>query len=218
MNWSVVTDNAGLLLEAFATTLWVAGATIILSVALAFPLAVMRDGPIRGLRIVAAVFSWVMRATPALTLLFLTYFGLPQIGIYLAAVPAAIAGLTLSATGYNMEYIRAGLRAVPATQYEAARALGMPFPMILRRVIVPQAIRTIMPPLTSNLTLVMKGSSLAGMVAVTELTGAGMALISRTYQPFEILIVIGLAYLMLNGVLIWLQHRVENWLSLPGEG
>ncbi len=218
MNWSVVTDNAGLLLEAFATTLWVAGATIILSVVLAFPLAVMRDGPIRGLRIVAAVFSWVMRATPALTLLFLTYFGLPQIGIYLAAVPAAIAGLTLSATGYNMEYIRAGLRAVPSTQYEAARALGMPFPMILRRVIVPQAIRTIMPPLTSNLTLVMKGSSLAGMVAVTELTGAGMALISRTYQPFEILIVIGLAYLMLNGVLIWLQHRVENWLSLPGEG
>ncbi|MBE9640795.1 amino acid ABC transporter permease [Salipiger mangrovisoli] len=218
MNWSVVTDNAGLLLEAFGTTLWVAGATIVLSVVLAFPLAVMRDGPIRSLRIVSAVFSWVMRATPALTLLFLTYFGLPQVGIYLAAVPAAIAGLTLSATGYNMEYIRAGLRAVPSTQYEAARALGMPFPMILRRVIVPQAIRTIMPPLTSNLTLVMKGSSLAGMVAVTELTGAGMALISRTYQPFEILIVIGLAYLMLNGVLIWLQHRVENWLSLPGQG
>ncbi|SDI31616.1 amino acid ABC transporter permease [Alloyangia pacifica] len=218
MNWNVVTDNAGLLLEAFGTTLWIAGATIVLSVVLAFPLAVMRDGPIRGLRILSAVFSWVMRATPALTLLFLTYFGLPQVGIYLAAVPAAIAGLTLSATGYNMEYIRAGLRAVPSTQYEAARALGMPFPMILRRVIVPQAIRTIMPPLTSNLTLVMKGSSLAGMVAVTELTGAGMALISRTYQPFEILIVIGLAYLILNGALIWLQHRVENWLSLPGQG
>ncbi|WP_138468753.1 amino acid ABC transporter permease [Poseidonocella sp. HB161398] len=215
MDWSVITGNAGLLGRAFLTTLWVAGATILLSVLLAFPLAVMRDGRIRALRWTAAVFSWAMRATPALTLLFLSYYGLPQIGIYLDAVPAAIAGLTFSAAGYNMEYIRAGLRAVPATQYEAARALGMPGWMILRRVIVPQAIRTIMPPLTSNLTLVLKGSSLAGMVAVTELTGAGMALISETYRPFEVLIVIALAYLGLNGLLIRLQKLVERRLG-PG--
>ncbi len=213
MDWSVITGNAGILGQAFLTTVWIAGATILLSVLLAFPLAVMRDGPVRALRWVAATFSWAMRATPALTLLFLSYYGLPQVGIYLDAVPAAIAGLTFSAAGYNMEYIRAGLRAVPATQYEAARALGMPAGMILRRVIVPQAIRTIMPPLTSNLTLVMKGSSLAGMVAVTELTGAGMALISETYRPFEVLIVIAAAYLALNGLLIRMQKTVERRLS-----
>lgn len=213
MDWSVVTENAGALRDATLTTLGIAASTIFLSVVLAFPLAVMRDARARWLRVPAAVFSWAMRATPALTLLFLSYYGLPQLGIYLDAVPAAILGLTLSAAGYNMEYIRAGLRAVPATQWEAARALGMPAPLILRRVIVPQAIRTIMPPLTSNLTLVLKGSSLAGMVAVTELTGEGMALISQTYRPLEILAVLALVYLAMNGVLIGLQHWIERRLS-----
>ena len=214
MDWAVVLDNRAALFSAFLTTLGLAGATIVLSVLLAFPLALMREARSRPPRLAAAVFSWVMRAVPALTLLFLTYFGLPQIGIYLDAIPAAIAGLTLSAAGYNMEYIRAGLRAVPAEQYEAARSLGMGRGLLLRRVIVPQALRTIMPPLTSNLTLLMKGSSLAGMVAVTELTGEGMALISRTYRPFEILITIGITYLLMNGVLIWAQHRIEERFSL----
>jgi len=213
MDWSVITDNIGVIFDATLMTIWISVSTIVLSLILAFPLAVMRDGRAAILRRIAAFFSWFMRATPALTLLFFTYFGLPQLGIYLDAVPAAIVGLTLSAAGYNMEYIRSGLRSVPTTQYEAARALGMPSTMILRRIIVPQAIRTIMPPLTSNLTLVMKGSSLAGMVAVTELTGAGMALISETYKPIEILLVIGIIYLILNGILIRLQKWVEYRLS-----
>ncbi|WP_180902704.1 amino acid ABC transporter permease [Martelella soudanensis] len=213
MDWSVITVNIGVIFDATLMTIWISVSTIVLSLILAFPLAVMRDGRAAILRRIAAFFSWFMRATPALTLLFFTYFGLPQLGIYLDAVPAAIVGLTLSAAGYNMEYIRSGLRSVPANQYEAARALGMPPLMILRRIIVPQAIRTIMPPLTSNLTLVMKGSSLAGMVAVTELTGAGMALISETYKPIEILLVIGIIYLILNGILIRLQKWVEYRLS-----
>ncbi|QQA41975.1 amino acid ABC transporter permease [Pelagovum pacificum] len=218
MDWTIIIDNAGMLWRAGLTTIWVAGATIVLSVAFAFPLAVMRDSNVVWLRRVTAGFSWAMRATPALTLLFLSYYGLPQVGIYMNAVPAAIAGLTLSATGYNLEYIRAGLRAVPATQKEAARALGMPPAMILRRIIVPQAIRTIMPPLTSNLTLIVKGSSLAGLVAVTELTGAGMAIISTTYRPFEVLTVIAIVYLILNGALIRFQYWVERRLSFEALG
>lgn len=215
MNWTVVTSNIPLFVTASLTTIAIATATIVLSVALAFPLAVIRDLPYAPLRWLAATYSWATRATPALTLLFLCYYGLPQLGIYLDPVPAAILGLTLSAAGYNMEYIRAGLRSVSATQYEAARALGMPFGTALRRLIIPQAMRVMMPPLTSNLTLLVKGSSLASLVAVTELTGQGMALISFTYQPIPILIVIAVVYLVLNGVVIALQQQIERRFRLP---
>ena len=215
MNFDVILDNASLLASATLNTIIVAGATIVLSIALAVPLAVMRDAPFGPLRWLAAVFSWSMRAMPALSLLFLAYYGLPAFGIYLDPMPAAITGLTVSAAGYNMEYIRAGLRAVPQTQYEASRALGIPFLTALRRLILPQAMRVILPPLVSNLTLVLKGSSLASLVAVSELTGESMALISYTYRPIEILFVVASIYLGLNGLLLLGQKAVERHYRLP---
>ena len=210
MNFAVVTDNAGLLGYATMLTIGISLATIVLSLLLAFPLAVMRDLPIPPLKAAVATYSWVTRAMPALTLLFLAYYGLPQLGIYLDPVPAAILGLTVSAAGYNMEYIRAGILAVPETQYDACRSLGMTRVMALRRVIIPQAMRTILPHLTSNLTLLVKGSSLASLVAVTELTGEGMALISFTYRPVPILITIAIIYLALNSVVVSIQAMVER--------
>jgi amine acid ABC transporter, permease protein, 3-TM region, His/Glu/Gln/Arg/opine family len=215
MNWSIVTDNAGMFVQATGLTIAISLATIVLSVVIAFPLAIMRDLPIAPLRAAVATYSWMTRAVPALTLLFLAYYGLPQFGIFLDPVPAAIAGLTVSAAGYNMEYIRAGILSVPATQYEACKALGMPLVMALRRVIIPQAMRTILPPLTSNLTLLVKGSSLASLVAVSELTGQGMALISFTYQPVPILIAIAIIYLILNTVVVAIQAMVERRFSIP---
>lgn len=214
MNWSIVTDNASVFVEGTLLTIAISVSTIVLSVLLAFPLAVMRDLPIAPLRAAVATYSWLTRAIPALTLLFLAYYGLPQFGIYLDPVPAAILGLTVSAAGYNMEYIRAGILAVPATQYEACKALGMPLIMTLRRVIIPQAMRTILPPLTSNLTLLVKGSSLASLVAVTELTGEGMALISFTYQPVPILITVAAIYLALNTVVVSIQAAVERRFAI----
>ena len=215
MEWSVIAENTPLFVAATLNTILIAGLTIVFSVALAFPLAVMRDARFAWMRWVAATYSWTMRAVPTLSLLFLAYYGLPQLGIYLSPMTAAIAGLTVSAAGYNMEYIRAGLRAVPTTQYEASRALGIPFHMALRRLILPQAMRIILPPLTSNLTLVLKGSSLASLVAVSELTGEGMALISYTYRPIEILAVVGAIYLALNGILLGVQRLVEQRYRLP---
>ncbi len=210
MNFSVVFDNLDLFWRGATSTFIIAFVTSVLSVAAALPLAVMRDMRSPLLSWPAAIFSWASRATPALALLFFAYYGLPGIGIYLDPVPAAILGLSLSAAGYNMEFIRAGLQAVPRTQYDAARALGIPYRTALRRIIIPQAMRVIVPPLASNLTLVIKGSALASLVAVSELTGEAMALISFTYRPFEILITIAAIYLVINSALISLQHYLEQ--------
>lgn len=215
MQWHVVTDNIDVLATATWTTIQIAVSTIILSVLLALPLAVARDSEIAPLRYLAASYSWFMRTVPVLTILFLAYYGLPGIGIYLPALPAAITVLSLSSAGYNMEFIRAGLRAIPQTQYEAARALGIPFPTALRRLILPQAMAVIVPPLTSNLTLLLKGSSLASLVAVTELTGQSSAIISETYRPIEILIVVAILYLAMNSVLIGAQKLVERTFAVP---
>lgn len=113
MNWDVVLNNATVFVDGTIMTIKLAAAVLTLSVLLALPLAVMRDARSPVLRWFAAIYSWTTRAIPSLALLFLVYYGLPNFGISFDPIPAAILGLTISAAGYNMEYIRAGLRAVP---------------------------------------------------------------------------------------------------------
>ncbi|MCA0452340.1 MAG: amino acid ABC transporter permease [Proteobacteria bacterium] len=178
MDFAVVVDNAPILLRGFGYTLFVAFATIALSLALAIPLAVIRESKWRRAAMIVAGYSWIARATPALTVLFVTYYGLPVLGIYLEPLTSAIIGLTLVSTGYNLEFVRAGLRAVPAGQIDAAKSLGLTPYRTLRQVILPQAMVVAVPPLVSNMTLMVKGSSLASLVAVSELTGEAVALIA----------------------------------------
>jgi His/Glu/Gln/Arg/opine family amino acid ABC transporter permease subunit len=215
MNWGVVIDHLPLLARGLANTVMIAAATILLSVAVAVPLAVLRESRLRPVALAVAAYSWFARATPALAILFFAYYGLPTIGVYLEPLPAAVLGLSLSAAGYNLEFIRAGLRSVPAAQTDAARALGIPRLYALRRIIIPQAMRVAVPPLFSNLTLVLKGSALASLVAVSELTGEAMGAIATTYRPIEFLLAIAAAYLVLNTLLVGTQAVVERRLRGP---
>ena len=210
MDWSVVADNHDVLLRGLANTLMLAALTVGVSVVLAIPLALLREVRLRAIRYLVAAFSWITRAVPALVLLYFSYYGLPFVGVRLDPLPAAVIGLTLSAAGYNMEFFRAGFRSVGRGQLEAARALGLPYRRTLRRIILPQALRVTIPPLFSNLTLVLKGTSLAGLVCVGELTGAGNTLISFFYQPIEILIAVAAAYLLLNSILVLIQRQMEK--------
>ncbi len=215
LDFAVVGANAGLFLRGTLYTLLVAGSTMLLSMLAAAPLAVLRESPAAWLRTVVAGYSWIARATPALTVLFVTYYGLPVVGIYLEPIPSAIIGLTLVSTGYNLEIIRAGLRAVPRGQYDAARALGLAGGEIYRWVVFPQAMRIAVPPLFSNLTLMLKGSALASLVAVSELTGEAMGLISLTYKSIPILITVAAIYLALNTLVMIAQRAVERRMALP---
>lgn len=216
MNLAVITENLPLLLRGLGNTVLIAVATIILSTVLALPLAVLREGRFRLGGMLVAGYSWFARATPALAILFFTYYGLPSLGIFLEPIVAAVLGLTISAAGYNLEFIRAGLRSVPRGQTEAARALGIPPGHVLRRIVLPQALRVAVPPLFSNLTLVLKGSALASLVAVSELTGEAMGLIATTYRPIEFLTAIAVVYVALNSVLVAVQAAIERRLNVQG--
>lgn len=213
MDWSVITENYQLFFQGTLSTIALVCITMLVSVSVAIPLALLRESNNKPLAFVAAAYSWITRAIPALVFLYFSYYGLPFWGIKLNPMAAAIIGLTLSAAGYNMEFFRAGFRSINKGQIDAARALGMSRLHTLRRIIFPQALRVTVPPLFSNLTLVLKGSSLAGLVSVGELTGAANALISYTYQPIEILLVVSIIYLLLNSILVMIQRYIESRLK-----
>lgn len=210
MNFSVVTENADMLLSGLLNTVSITVVTLLTSLIFAIPLAIARTTSIAILRSIAIAYSWFFRAIPSLTILFFMYYGLPALGIYLDAWTSAILGLSLTAAAYMTEIIRAGIRSVPAGQYESARALGMPFWLSMRRIILPQTMRIIIPPMASEFTAVLKGSALASLVAVAELTGQASALISLTYQPIPILASVALAYLALNSVIVGGQAFLER--------
>ena len=215
LDFTVIADNAGLFVRGTFYTLLVSTATIALSVLLAVPLAILRESPLGWVRNLVSTYSWIARATPALTVLFVTYYGLPVIGIYLEPIPSAIIGMTLVSTGYNLEIIRAGLSAVPRGQYDAARSLGLAPAMMYRKIVFPQALRIAVPALFSNMTLMIKGSALASLVAVSELTGEATGLISLTYKSIPILLTVAAIYLVLNTLMTLMQGYCERRMQVP---
>ena len=134
--------------------------------------ALMRMSPRRVLAGPGSFYVWLMRGTPALVQLIIIYTGLPQLGITLGVIPSAILGLGLNEGAYLAEIFRAGIAAVPKGQFEAARALGLSQAQLMRKVVLPQAMRIIMPPLGNAFNGLMKTSSLASVISMSELCGA----------------------------------------------
>lgn len=157
-----------------------------------------------------ATYSALLRGIPVLVVLFLSYYALPQIGIRLNAYMAAVLALSIATSAYMGEIFRAGIMAVNPGQFQAARSLGMGWAHTMRRIILPQAFRIILPPYVSQAIIVAKGTSVAGVIAVTELTGTAYGLMSKTYRPFEILGFTVTMYLIITSILVALQAYLEK--------
>ena len=183
--------------------------SLLLGTGLGLVLALMRISPFRVLQTVALAFSWFFRSIPALVVLFFAYYGLPKLGLDLSPMEAGIMGLGIDAAAYKAEIIRSGLFAVGRGQWEAATALGMKRVHLMRRIILPQAIRIMIPPYFSNATALLKSTSLASVITVEEITGSANRFISSTFRPIEILLMVGAYYLLLNTTLVLAQHALE---------
>ena len=136
----------------------------------------------------------VIRNTPFLIQLFLIYFGLPSLGVSLDPVWAALIGMTVNCAAYVTEIVRAGILGVPPGQIEAARALALRTPQIVRRVVLFPALRQAAPALGAQFVLVMLGSSVVSTISAEELTATGHVLETETFRPFEVYLVITLIY------------------------
>ncbi|KKC40994.1 hypothetical protein WH87_02265 [Devosia epidermidihirudinis] len=200
----------GLLVRGFGMTVLISVIVIVASNLLALPLAIYMQRPKGRLRGIIIGYSFFARAAPALALLFALYYGLPKLGIYLDPLPSALIGLTFASTAYNMEFLRSGYESIPPGQLDAARALGMRAVPMHLKVLMPQAYSSASPALFSNAIQMVKGSSLASLVAIDELTAASTTMISETYKAIEILSFIAVLYGLIALVVLGLQSLYET--------
>jgi polar amino acid transport system substrate-binding protein len=200
-----------------------AGMTILLSCG-SFPLAVVIGlavaiGRLHGpawLRPLLTGYVEVLRGTPLMLQLYAIFFLLPKIGLALPAIAAAILGLALNYSAYESEIYRAGLKAVPLGQFEAALALGLSKWQALRHVLVPQAVRIVMPPVTSDFIALFKDTSVCSAITVIELTKRYSVLALSTGRIVELAVVTALLYLCMSWPLALLSRWFEARLERPG--
>jgi len=155
-------------------------------------------------------FSWLFMGTPLLLQLFLIYFGLIEIGVDLPAFVAGVIGLGLHYAVYNSDIIQAGIQAVDKGQYEGARTLGLSQFQTIRKIIVPQAVRSVIPPIGNNMIALLKDSALVSVIGVTELTLTSQLAISKTFRPFEFYIAAAVCYYVINLALEAILRRIER--------
>ncbi|MAW87225.1 MAG: amino acid ABC transporter permease [Phyllobacteriaceae bacterium] len=166
------------------------------------------------IRLPFRAFEWVFMGTPLLLQLFLIYFGLVQIGIDLPAFVAGVIGLGLHFAVYNSELIQTAIVAVDKGQMEAARTLGLSRGQALRKVVVPQAVRDVIPPIGNNMIALLKDSALVSVIGVSELTLSAQLAIGRTYRPFEFYVVAAVVYYIINLGMEYVLRKIERRIAL----
>jgi polar amino acid transport system permease protein len=212
-DWGVIERSWPLLRDATRVSLELFFLSLVLATALGLVLALMRMSNMRLLRWSSAIYVWIFRGLPALVILFFAFFWLGR-NLSLSPFQAAILGLGASSAAYKAEIIRAGLLAVDVGQYEAAEALGFTKTHAMRRIIIPQGVRVMIPNYISNSTLLFKSTSLAAVIGLTELTGRSKQLANSTFKPIEILTAAGVIYLVLTSVLVISQGFLERRFAL----
>ncbi|MFK9090799.1 amino acid ABC transporter permease [Bacillus salipaludis] len=184
-----------------------------LGLALALLTAMARISGVKVLDAIARFYVWVVRGTPLLVQLFIIFYGLPSIGVTIGPLPSAIIGFTISVGAYNSEIIRAAILSIPKGQWEAGYSIGMSYRQALRRIILPQATRVSIPPLSNSFISLVKDTSLAATITVTEMFRVAQQITATTYEPLVLYCVAALIYLMFSTVLSSAQGRMEKRLD-----
>jgi glutamate transport system permease protein len=208
-------DNIDLLAKAFLTTLSLSALAGVLALALGTLLAAARVSPIPPLRQLAALYVEVLRCTPLTVVFFFLIFGLPQIDFVVGFYPGAVLALGLYTAAFVCEAIRSGVNAIPTGQAEASRAIGLTFGQSLREVVLPQAFRTVVPPLGNVFIAMVKNSSIAAGFAVSELSSLLSRLVNADAgQLTSILVGIVVAYMVLTLPLAFAVNRLERRVAI----
>ena len=223
MNLDAIGDALPSFVEGLQVTAILLAASLALGLAAALPLAFARISPRAWMSKPVWLFTYVIRGTPMLVQLFLLYYGLAQFEVVResAAWPwlssawfCAVAAFAINTCAYTTEILAGALEATPAGEIEAARALGMSRASVMRRILLPSALRRAIPAYSNEAIMMLQGTSLASVVTLLDLTGAAREMNSRTYLPFEAFVTAAVFYLALTFVLVSLFHLAERrWLA-----
>ena len=215
--WTLVIDSfPRILMQGLKTTVPLTILAFSIAMVIAVAVALIQFADIKGLKQLCRFYIWIFRGTPLLVQLFVVFYGLPDIGIKLEVFPAAVITLALNAGAYDAEVMRAALEAVPAGQMEAGYCVGMNYLQIMRRIILPQAMRTAVPSLANSLISMTKDSSLASSITLMEMFQLTRTIASGKWIVLPLYLEVGFLYLMLSTVLTFVQRRLEKKLNSYG--
>ncbi len=212
--WELVQASAGpMALAMIKATIPLTLISFVIGLAIALLVALMRMSAVAPVRGLARFYISIIRGTPLLVQLFLIFYGLPELGVRFDPFTAAVIAFSLNVGGYAAEIIRSAISSVPKGQWEAATTIGMSYAVALRRVVLPQAARIAVPPLSNTLISLLKDTSLASVVLVTEVLRVAQVAAAPTFQFFALYGLAALYYWVICLGLSFAQSRAENRLE-----
>lgn len=187
--------------------------SFLIGLLIAIIVALIQVAKIKVLKQIVQIYVWIFRGTPMLVQIFIIFFGLPKVGIVLDPFPSAIIAFSLNVGAYTSETIRAAILSVPKGQWEAGYAFGMTFPQVFIRIILRQAVKVSIPPLSNAFISLVKDTSLAATVTLSEMFMVTQRIVAFRYEPLLLYIELAAIYLVLCSVLNLLQKFLEKKLA-----
>jgi polar amino acid transport system permease protein len=204
------------LLQGTVITLQLAAVSLALGVVIGLPAGIGRVYGPPWLQRIIGVYVTLFQGTPLLIQLFLIYYGLPDVGITFSRFAAAYLTLGLNSGAYQAEYLRGALQAVGEGQMTAARSIGMTKPQAIRNIILPQALRLVLPTWSNEAIAMLKYTAVVFLIAVPDLMGQAKILAAKYFAPIAIYMIVAVFYLVLVGVAYLILRQIERRAQIPG--
>lgn len=210
LDFSVLIPYMNMFARGVGVTIKASALGVLAGSALGVFVGAFRVLPFKPMRWLMSTYIYILRGTPLMIQLFLIYFGLPALGVNLDAFTAGIIGIGINSSGYVGEIVRGGIEGVPKGQWEAARMLGLSYWQTMRIIVLPQAIRHMLPAIGNEFVTLIKESSLLSVLAISDLTMVGQQVRSVTYASFETFIFVAVVYLVLTSATSGALQLLEN--------
>ncbi len=229
MDFSIIASNIDFYIEGIKNTVILTSLALIFGLLLAVPLAVLRTSSMTLIQLPIRAFVYFFRGTPLLVQMYLIYYGLGQFALmresflwplFKEAYFCALLAFALNTCAYTIEIIRGAIVATPEGEIEAAKACGMSYFLMLRRVILPSAFRRALPAYSNEMIFMLHGTALASVITIVDITGAARIVNSRNYSPYEAFLTAAALYMVLTFTIIFLVRKLEKrWHAhlLPAE-
>lgn len=216
--WNILADSfLKILIPGLLTTIPLTILSFSFALIIGIVIALIQFANIKIFKEMARFYIWIIRGTPILVQLYLIFYGLPSLGIMIEPFPAAVLVFSINEGAYTAETMRSAFEAVPKGQWEAGFCSGLTYFQTFTRIILPQAFRTAFPPLSNSLIAMVKETSLAANITVTEMFMATQRIVARTYEPLALYIEVALIYLAFSTVLTRIQRIAEKKINFLKE-
>jgi len=203
------------LLKGVAITLELAVIAITVGSFIGLTIALMKISRNKIFNLIGGFYTWFFRGIPLIVQLFFLYYGLPSVGIVLTPFSAAVIGLSLCGGAYIAEIIRAAIQSIEKGQMEAALSLGMTHSQAMRRIIIPQTYKRLLPPMGNEFITLLKDVALVSVITMVDLLRSAQLLNQTYFKPFELYGAVTILYLMLTSAFVLLVGYLEKKFALP---